>query len=198
MDASNSTHRSIDFITENVSVPLEMTREDHADLFDAVNALIAPYLSHIDLEPVEQIKYRVFPQHVNELLGEEFQGALMALVYQTERANDRILANQFIHEVYLTEKGQWIVVATWRDGKDATRIIRNREDFLSYYDEIHSDNLPHPSAWLVEGPRTFVSQAIEAVEFYLGSLRELEESLSGYTRRYKMVVGSTAKPTMFV
>ena len=191
MDTSNSTSRPIDFITEKVSAPTPMTREDYADLFDAVRLLSEPYLSSIGLKPLEQITNRVFPQNSTEQLDQRFRGSRLALVYQTPRIKNMLLASQRIHEVYLTEQNYWITLKTWRTGPEAIKILFTRDEFLSYYDKMSTENLIHPDLWLLEGLRMHLNDTVNRAEVRLSSLREFETQLEGWERRYQLIAEST-------
>jgi len=190
MDTSASISRPIDFITEKVSVPTHMTRDDYADLFEAVQKLLAPSLSSIGLKPLEQIADRVFPTKTAEHLDSKFRGSRLALIYQTPHIKNARSGNEFIHEVYLTEQNYWIILKTWRTGPDAVKVVFTRAQFLSYYDEMRVDNLLHPSHWLVEAPRLLVGRTINKAEARLSDLRELENKLDAWERRYQLISAS--------
>lgn len=193
MDTSNSPLSPIDFIIERTTTPIVLTRDDYADLFDAVCEFVAPLLSSLGMSPLDQIKGRQGGWGLPDVVGIELEGSRLALVYQTSPSNIRRFNGGLFgaYEVYLTEQGHWLSVMSWREDANGIRIIRNREDFLKYYDAVENDDVGlHPSHWLLRGPQNIVRRAVNKARKRLSHLELVDQKLGDWARRYDMVESS--------
>jgi hypothetical protein len=167
-----------------------LTRDDYADLFDAVCEFVAPLLSSLGMSPLDQIKGRQGGWGLPDVVGIELEGSRLALVYQTHRIHN-VFELTGAYEVYLTEQGHWLIVMSWREDANGIRIIRNREDFLKYYDAVENDGVGlHPSHWLLLGPQNIVHRAVSKARARLSRLESMGQKLDDWARRYDMVESS--------
>lgn len=181
MDTSNSTPSVIDYITNRPVVPNSMTREDYADLFDEVNKLIARYLSDLGMKPIDQTRLSRIIARSDMEMPYEFKGVRATLAYTTGETN-----TGFNWEVYLTEQGHWVIAKTWL-GREGLTIIRNRDDFVQYFNRLNSTNGIHPAYWLIAGPQFILGRVITIKSARLATLSKVDDTLSGWNCRIAMI-----------
>lgn len=180
MDTSNGANRTLDFVIGRITDPEELGREEYAELFEYVSNLIYPDLSKMGMKPLNDVGgalsrklFRAFEkanlQHVRLMLAQQH--------YLLKGSRNPSW------EVYLTEKGHWVIVLSRRPENDV-QIISNKDEFLEYYDRMYEDGYVHPWHWLLEAPRFVASRAATLMATRLQKMEFLEETLRHIGQRF--------------
>lgn len=192
VDTSNGAKHTLDYVLGRISDPVDMGRDEYAKLFEYVSDLIYPFLSKLGMKRLSEsggaLSYKL-----KKPLDEANMADVRLILAQ--QSPSLMVRNRPDWEVYLTEKGHWVVVLS-RKREGDVRIISNKDEFLQYYDRQLETGFIPPYFWLLEAPHFVVDRAMTIMAAKFQSLEYLEDILSHLRQRFFIVNngGSTSYP----
>ncbi len=183
VDTSNGAGRTLDFVIGKITDPVEMGREEYGELFMYVSNLMYPYLSKMGMQPLKDVGGSLSYKLVKPFEAENLQRIRLMLAKQGPLLRNSDRAEW---EVYLTDKGHWVIVLSRRREGDV-RIISGKEDFLQYYDQRLESGFIHPWHWIIDAPHFVVDRATTFMVARLQLMEYLEEMLSHIMQRFFIV-----------